>query len=29
MSAVTAARSGKCVLVDVQVRPDNYAVMTN
>jgi thiamine pyrophosphate-dependent acetolactate synthase large subunit-like protein len=24
-NAVTAARSGKCVLVDVQVRPDNYA----
>ncbi len=27
--AVTAARAGNCVLVDVQVRPDNYAVMSN
>ncbi len=25
--AVTAARSGKCVLLDIQVRPDNYAAM--
>jgi thiamine pyrophosphate-dependent acetolactate synthase large subunit-like protein len=25
--AVAAARSGQCVLLDVQVRPDNYAAM--
>jgi thiamine pyrophosphate-dependent acetolactate synthase large subunit-like protein len=27
--AVAAARAGHCVLVDVQVRPDNYAAMGN
>jgi thiamine pyrophosphate-dependent acetolactate synthase large subunit-like protein len=27
--AVTAARAGHCVLVDVQVRPDNYAATGN
>ena len=25
--AVTAARAGNCVLVDVQVRPDSYAAI--